>query len=345
MTSLKMRWRGLMVLAVLLVVAGPRLRRLRRGRRGRPTTPTRARPSRRRRLQLLPWPRTPSRSTPSACRRARAGRSPTTGLRGPRALTSMDESGGMQAVPKIAESWEPNEDATVWTFTLKKGVMFQAPVSREVMAQDFVDSWNRATDPADGATGPPTSSPRSRARDDAGKWTGKTASRASRRSTTTRSRSRCATRSPSSRRPSATRSPRSSRSTTSTRSAPRTTTASRSAPGRSWSRSGRTTSTSTSCKNPDYWDTENAGYLDAIDMQDHPRDVDGVARVPEGQHRLHRRASGAGQGRREHAGGRERRVDREAVARALDRLLRLQHEQPGGRRSGRRERPRASARP
>ena len=62
-----------------------------------------------------------------------------------------DDSGGMQAVPKIAESWEPNADATVWTFHLKKGVMFQAPVSREVVAQDFVDSWNRATDPANGS--------------------------------------------------------------------------------------------------------------------------------------------------------------------------------------------------
>lgn len=62
-----------------------------------------------------------------------------------------DESGGMVAEPKIAESWEANEDATVWTFHLKKGVTFQAPVSREVVAQDFVDSWNRATDPANGS--------------------------------------------------------------------------------------------------------------------------------------------------------------------------------------------------
>lgn len=63
----------------------------------------------------------------------------------------LDETGGMQAVPKIAESWQANDDATVWTFTLKQGVMFQAPVSREVTAQDFVDSWNRATDPDNGS--------------------------------------------------------------------------------------------------------------------------------------------------------------------------------------------------
>ena len=62
-----------------------------------------------------------------------------------------DETGGMVTVPKIAESWEANEDATVFTFTLKQGVMFQPPVSREVVAQDFVDSWNRATNPDNGS--------------------------------------------------------------------------------------------------------------------------------------------------------------------------------------------------
>jgi peptide/nickel transport system substrate-binding protein/oligopeptide transport system substrate-binding protein len=53
----------------------------------------------------------------------------------------------MVPVPNIAESWEANEDATVWTFKLKQGVMFQPPVSREVVAQDFVDSWNYVTNP------------------------------------------------------------------------------------------------------------------------------------------------------------------------------------------------------
>jgi len=59
----------------------------------------------------------------------------------------LQDDGSMQAVPCIAESWTANEDSTVFTFKLKKGVMFQPPVSREVVAQDFVDSWNRVTTP------------------------------------------------------------------------------------------------------------------------------------------------------------------------------------------------------
>ena len=58
----------------------------------------------------------------------------------------MNDAGDMVAVPDIAESWTTT-DAQTWTFTLKKGVTFQAPVSRAVTAQDFVDSWDRVTDP------------------------------------------------------------------------------------------------------------------------------------------------------------------------------------------------------
>jgi len=59
---------------------------------------------------------------------------------------AMNDAGDMVAVPGIAQSWETT-DAQTWTFHLKKGVTFQPPVSREVTAQDFVDSWNRVTDP------------------------------------------------------------------------------------------------------------------------------------------------------------------------------------------------------
>ncbi len=55
--------------------------------------------------------------------------------------------GTVRGVPALAESWSVNADATVWTFKLKKGVMFQPPVGREVTAHDFVDDWNYLTDP------------------------------------------------------------------------------------------------------------------------------------------------------------------------------------------------------
>jgi len=58
----------------------------------------------------------------------------------------MNDKGEMVAEPDIAESWETTDSQT-WTFHLKKGVTFQPPVSREVTAQDFVDSWSRVTDP------------------------------------------------------------------------------------------------------------------------------------------------------------------------------------------------------
>jgi peptide/nickel transport system substrate-binding protein/oligopeptide transport system substrate-binding protein len=62
----------------------------------------------------------------------------------------MNDKGEMVAEPVLAESWETTDSQT-WTFHLKQGVMYQAPVSREVVAQDFVDSWNRATNPDNGS--------------------------------------------------------------------------------------------------------------------------------------------------------------------------------------------------
>ncbi len=58
----------------------------------------------------------------------------------------MDDHGTLVTKPCIAESWE-SSDAQTWTFHLRAGVTFQAPVSRPVTAQDFVDSWTRVTDP------------------------------------------------------------------------------------------------------------------------------------------------------------------------------------------------------
>jgi len=43
--------------------------------------------------------------------------------------------------PAAAESWEPNDDATVWTFKLRSGAKFHN--GREVKAEDFKYAWER----------------------------------------------------------------------------------------------------------------------------------------------------------------------------------------------------------
>jgi len=50
-----------------------------------------------------------------------------------------------EVIPAAAERWEPNEDATVWTFYLVKGAKFHN--GREVTAQDFKYAWERICNP------------------------------------------------------------------------------------------------------------------------------------------------------------------------------------------------------
>jgi oligopeptide transport system substrate-binding protein len=51
----------------------------------------------------------------------------------------------LELLPSVAESWEGNADATVWTFTLKQGTKFHN--GREVVAGDFKYGWERLSDP------------------------------------------------------------------------------------------------------------------------------------------------------------------------------------------------------
>lgn len=53
------------------------------------------------------------------------------------------------ARPSLAESWSPNKDGSVWTFTIRKGVKFHD--GREMTADDVVASINRIADPANGS--------------------------------------------------------------------------------------------------------------------------------------------------------------------------------------------------
>jgi peptide/nickel transport system substrate-binding protein len=59
-------------------------------------------------------------------------------------LARFDES--LQAIPQLAESWEPNADASEWTFKLRSGVMFHD--GDPFTAKDVVFSYQRILDPA-----------------------------------------------------------------------------------------------------------------------------------------------------------------------------------------------------
>lgn len=61
-------------------------------------------------------------------------------------LTAFDDLDPTKLVPAAAESWEPNADATVWTFKLNKNDKFSD--GTPVTAKDFVYAWNRIVNPA-----------------------------------------------------------------------------------------------------------------------------------------------------------------------------------------------------
>ena len=50
-----------------------------------------------------------------------------------------------EVVGLVAESFEPNEDATEWVFTIREGVTFSD--GEEILPSSFVRAWERATDP------------------------------------------------------------------------------------------------------------------------------------------------------------------------------------------------------
>lgn len=61
-------------------------------------------------------------------------------LRGPyEGLLALDGSETNKYIPLVAESWSPNEDKSVWTFTIRQGVTFHdgSPVDAEAVRKSF----------------------------------------------------------------------------------------------------------------------------------------------------------------------------------------------------------------
>jgi len=60
-------------------------------------------------------------------------------------LTNFEDLDPTKVIPAAAESWEPNADATVWTFKLNPNGKFSD--GTPVKASDFVYAWNRIANP------------------------------------------------------------------------------------------------------------------------------------------------------------------------------------------------------
>jgi peptide/nickel transport system substrate-binding protein len=62
-------------------------------------------------------------------------------------LSFSDEN--LELQPRIAESWEPNEDGSVWTFKIRQGVTFHNGAT--LTAQDVVSTFDKLIDPDKGS--------------------------------------------------------------------------------------------------------------------------------------------------------------------------------------------------
>ena len=60
--------------------------------------------------------------------------------------SSADEGGGTPQLD-LAASAETSSDGLTWTFTIKQGAMFGSPLNRQIVAQDFVNAFQRFSDP------------------------------------------------------------------------------------------------------------------------------------------------------------------------------------------------------
>jgi oligopeptide transport system substrate-binding protein len=142
--KLTTRWRGLVILAGVLIVAGLLLSAC-----GTTTTtsPSAAGTPKPGGTYIYPIGAEPQSIEPLNLQEADAAQITHEVFQGLYILQEGPD-GKTKAVPDLAEKTEMSADAKVFTFTIKQGVTFGPPVNREVTAQDFYDSWNYVLDPA-----------------------------------------------------------------------------------------------------------------------------------------------------------------------------------------------------
>ena len=126
---------GMSLPAPLLHRGGLRRRRRRRG--ARPTRSAARRPRATASSPAAPSASPSSSRPPSPTRSSsRTRAAPACSAQTGEYLSFSDEN--LELQPRLAESWEPNEDGTVWTFTIRQGVTFHdgAPLTAEDVVAD-----------------------------------------------------------------------------------------------------------------------------------------------------------------------------------------------------------------
>ena len=141
------KWRGLVVLAGVLIIAGLVLGACGSSGGGGGASPSAAATPKPGGTYVYPIGADPQSIEPLNLQEADAAQITHQVFQGLYMIQEQPD-GKSIAVPDLAEKTEMSPDAKTFTFTIKQGVMFAPPVSREVTAQDFYDSWNYVLDPA-----------------------------------------------------------------------------------------------------------------------------------------------------------------------------------------------------
>ena len=140
------RWRGLLIVAAVLIVAALLLGACGSSGSSSSASPTAAETPKPGGTYVMYLGSDPLSIEPLNLQEAEAAQITHQVFQGLYVLQEQPD-GTTASVPDLLEKMEMSADAKTFTFTIKQGVTFAPPVSREVKAQDFVDSWNYMLDP------------------------------------------------------------------------------------------------------------------------------------------------------------------------------------------------------